>query len=152
MRSVRHNQLTLRQSSTGDTIHVMPDRYGNFAIPSVVSFTETGEALVGQDALDILFLHPERSVTGFKRLLGRSYHEVGDFVHEAHYKIVERNETPAIEIATGSESKFYDPIDIAALVIQRLKTMADEFIGEETKETILTVPAIFNDRQRVCSL
>jgi molecular chaperone DnaK (HSP70) len=116
----------------------------------VVSFTETGEVMVGQDALEILFSHPEHSVTGFKRLLGRTYNEVGDFVHKAHYKIIERNETPAVEIATESGSRFYNPTDIAALVIKQLKTMAEEFIGEEIKETVLTVPAIFNDRQRVC--
>lgn len=134
-----------------DTTHIIPDKYGNLAIPSVVSFTDTGDVLVGHEAVEILISHPERSITGFKRLLGKTYEEVGDFVNEAHYKIVERNGTPAVEILLVSGSKVVYPTEIAALVIKHLKSMAEDFLGEVIKETVVTVPAVFNDHQRACA-
>ncbi|KAL5456228.1 hypothetical protein PMIN06_004028 [Paraphaeosphaeria minitans] len=124
------------QSSVGakinNTIHIIPDKYGNLAIPSVVSFKEAGEAVVGQDALDILLSHPEQSVTGFKRLLGKTYEQGGVFFDEAHYKIIfKTNGTPAIEIPLASGSVEFYPMEILALVIHELKTMAEKFLGEK---------------------
>ncbi|KAF2440155.1 heat shock protein 70 [Karstenula rhodostoma CBS 690.94] len=128
-----HSSVGVKRNGT---IHIIPDKHGSLTIPSVVSFTDTGEVLVGQDAVEILLSHPERSITGFKRLLGRTYEEVGDFVNDAHYKIVERNGTPAIEVSLESESKVVYPTEIAALVIKKLKSMAEGFLGEEIKEAV----------------
>ncbi|OAG02148.1 HSP70-domain-containing protein [Paraphaeosphaeria sporulosa] len=131
-----------------DTTHIIPDKYGNLVLPSVVSFTDTGEALVGQDAIDMLISHPERSVTGFKRLLGRSYQEIGNFVNGAHYKIIERTGNPIIQIPLQSGSREFQPTEVLAFMIHELKIMAEEFIGEKIKEAVVTVPAGFNDSQR----
>ncbi|KAL5423909.1 hypothetical protein PMIN04_003578 [Paraphaeosphaeria minitans] len=141
------------QSSVGakinNTIHIIPDKYGNLAIPSVVSFKEAGEAVVGQDALDILLSHPEQSVTGFKRLLGKTYEQGGGFFDEAHYKIIfKTNGTPAIEIPLASGSVEFYPMKILALVIHELKTMAEKFLGEKIKEAVVTIPASFDSDQR----
>ncbi|KAL5391692.1 hypothetical protein DPSP01_000986 [Paraphaeosphaeria sporulosa] len=96
----------------------------------------------------MLISHPERSVTGFKRLLGRSYQEIGNFVNGAHYKIIERTGNPIIQIPLQSGSREFQPTEVLAFMIHELKIMAEEFIGEKIKEAVVTVPAGFNDSQR----
>lgn len=115
----------------------------------MISFTDTGEVVIGQEAVEILLSHPERSITGFKRLLGRNFSEIQDFVGEAHYKIIERDDIPAIEIPLNSGSMILNATETTALMIEHLKAMAEESLGQKVTKTAITVPSIFDDRHRV---
>ena len=114
-----------------------------------MSFTDTGEVLVGQDAADILRSHPERSVTGFKRLIGRDYEDVRNFVNNTHYMIVEKEGKPVIEIPLASGSKQFLPTEILTLVLRELKSVAEDFVGGSIEQAVLTVPASFSHDQQV---
>jgi molecular chaperone DnaK len=126
---------------------VVPSREGSRTVPSVVGFTDKGDRLVGQIAKRQAVTNPERTVFAVKRLIGRKYNspEVQKARALMPYAITEAvNGDVRIRI----KDKDYSPPEVSAIILGRLKEMAEEFLGTEVSEAIITVPAYFDDSQR----
>jgi len=126
---------------------VIPNQEGNRTTPSVVAFTDNGERLVGQVAKRQSITNPEHTVFSIKRLMGRKYKskEVQDAIKKLPYKIVEApNGDAHVEI----KGKKYSPPEISAMILQKLKQAAEDYLGETVTDAVITVPAYFDDSQR----
>ena len=124
---------------------VIPNQEGARTTPSVVGITKTGERLVGQVAKRQAITNPENTVYSIKRFMGRRYDEVGEEAKRVPYKVVRGPHDDArVEIF----GKSYSPPEISAMILQKLKTAAEDFLGEKVSKAVITVPAYFNDSQR----
>jgi len=123
---------------------VIANEEGGRTTPSVVGFTKTGERLVGQVAKRQAITNPENTVYSIKRFMGRRYDEVGEELKMVPYKVVQSGDHVGI-MAQGKEST---PPEISALILQKLKKAAEDYLGEKVSEAVITVPAYFNDAQR----
>src|ERR1700719_3544082 len=124
---------------------VIPNQEGARTTPSVVGITKTGERLVGQVAKRQAVTNPENTVYSIKRFMGRRYDEVGEEAKRVPYKVVRGPHDDArVEIF----GKSYSPPEISAMILQKLKTAAEDFLGEKVSKAVITVPAYFNDSQR----
>ena len=123
---------------------VIPNEEGGRTTPSVVGFTKTGERLVGQVAKRQAITNPENTVYSIKRFMGRRYDEVTEEIKMVPYKVVRQGDHVAV-LAQGKE---YTPPQISALILQKLKKAAEDYLGEKVTEAVITVPAYFNDAQR----
>ncbi len=123
---------------------VITNREGNRLTPSVVAFTKDGERLVGQIARRQAVTNPEKTVYSIKRFMGRRYAEVKEEITMVPYKVVAKNGDVWIRI----DDKEYAPPEVSALVLQKLKEAAEDYLGEKVTEAVITVPAYFNDSQR----
>ena len=123
---------------------VIPNEEGGRTTPSVVGFTKTGERLVGQVAKRQAITNPENTVYSIKRFMGRRYNEVTEEIKMVPYKVVQSGDHVAV-LAQGKE---YTPPQISALILQKLKKAAEDYLGEKVTEAVITVPAYFNDAQR----
>ncbi len=120
---------------------------GNRTTPSVVAFTDGGERLVGQVAKRQAVTNPTRTLYAVKRLIGRKFidAEVKRSIDISPFKIVEGNNG---SVSVEVEDKAYRPAEISAMVLAKMKQTAEEYLGEEVTEAVVTVPAYFNDSQR----
>jgi len=123
---------------------VIPNEEGGRTTPSVVGFTKTGERLVGQVAKRQAITNPENTVYSIKRFMGRRYDEVSEELKMVPYKVVRQGDNVAV-LAQGKE---YPPPEISALILQKLKKAAEDYLREKVTEAVITVPAYFNDAQR----
>src|ERR1700720_2673961 len=123
---------------------VIPNEEGGRTTPSVVGFTKTGERLVGQVAKRQAITNPENTVFSIKRFIGRRYDEVQEEIKMVPYKVVKSGDHVAV-LAQGKE---HTPPQISALILQKLKKAAEDYLGEKVTEAVITVPAYFNDAQR----
>jgi len=126
---------------------VIPNQEGSRTTPSIVAITEAGERLVGQIAKRQAITNPEHTIFAIKRLIGRKYdsEEVKHALKILPYKIVPaKNGDAWVEV----RGKQMSPSEISALVLRKMKEIAEEYLGEEIKEAVITVPAYFNDSQR----
>src|SRR5450631_2243005 len=123
---------------------VIPNEEGGRTTPSVVGFTKNGERLVGQVAKRQAITNPENTVFSIKRFMGRRYDEVNEEMKMVPYKVVKSGDHVAI-VAQGTE---HTPPQISALILQKLKKAAEDYLGEKVTEAVITVPAYFNDAQR----
>lgn len=126
---------------------VIPNQEGSRTTPSVVAFTEKGERLVGQIAKRQAITNPENTIFSIKRLMGRKYNspEVEHAKKRLPYKIVEApNGDAHVEI----RGKRYSPPEISAMILQKLKQAAEDYLGEPVTDAVITVPAYFDDSQR----
>ena len=124
---------------------VIPNQEGARTTPSVVGFTKGGERLVGQVAKRQSITNPENTVYSIKRFMGRRYDEVGEEAKRVPYKVIKGPHDDArIEIM----GKSYTPQEISAMILQKLKAAAEDFLGEKVTKAVITVPAYFNDSQR----
>jgi len=118
---------------------------GHKTTPSVVSFTEAGERKVGASARRQAIANPENTVSSIKRFMGESYEIVEKEIHRIPYQILKgENNTPRISIS----GELHSPQEISAMILQQMKKTAEDYVGDEIKEAIITVPAYFNDSQR----
>ena len=126
---------------------VIPNQEGSRTTPSVIGITEKGERLVGQIARRQSITNPENTIFSIKRLMGRKYNtpEVEHARKRLPYKIVEASNGDAhVEI----RGKRYSPPEISAMILQKLKEAAEDYLGEKITDAVITVPAYFNDSQR----
>ena len=131
----------------GGTPQVIPNQEGARTTPSIVAFTSKGERLVGQIAKRQALTNPQNTVYSVKRLIGRRFNspEVTNAQKVLPYQIIEATNGDAhLQI----EDKLYSPPELAAIVLQKLKAAAEDYLGEPVEEAIITVPAYFNDSQR----
>ena len=129
----------------GGEATVIPNAEGARTTPSIVAFTKTGERLVGQAAKRQAVTNPKSTIYSIKRFMGRRYDEM-----EAERKMVPYDVVPAAngDAAVKVGDKTYSPQEISAMILQKLKTDAEAFLGEKITEAVITVPAYFNDAQR----
>ncbi|MGO9568161.1 MAG: molecular chaperone DnaK [Desulfomonilaceae bacterium] len=130
----------------GDPV-VIPNSEGGRTTPSMVAFTDSGERLVGQVAKRQAITNPENTLFAIKRLIGRKFHspEVQSDVKVISYKIVEGKNGDAAVSVRGKE---YSPAEVSAMILQKMRQTAEDYLGEEVKDAVVTVPAYFNDSQR----
>lgn len=129
----------------GGESKVIVNQEGKRTTPSVVAFKPDGERLVGELAKRQAAMNPERTIYSIKRFIGRRYNEVKDEVKRVPYKVVKgKNDMPNVQI----DDKNYTPQEISAIVLQKLKKAAEDYLGETITDAVITVPAYFNDAQR----
>jgi molecular chaperone DnaK len=124
---------------------VITNPEGSRLTPSVVAFTKTGERLVGQVAKRQAVTNPENTVFSIKRFMGRKYDEVSEEMKMVPYRVVRASNGDARVTANGKE---YSPPEISAMILQKLKQAAEEYLGQPVTKAVITVPAYFNDAQR----
>ena len=129
---------------------VIANAEGSRLTPSVVGFTKTGERLVGQMARRQAILNPENTVYSIKRFMGRRYSEVESERRIVSYK-VEEGKNGAAVVNIPAAGKTFSPEEISAMILQKLKTDAESYLGEKIEGAVITVPAYFNDAQRTAT-
>ena len=128
----------------GGEAKVIPNEEGGRTTPSVVAFTKTGERLVGQVAKRQAITNPENTIFSIKRFMGRRYDEIKDELKMVPYKV----EPDGDHVVIVAQGKRYTPPEISAMILQKLKKAAEDYLGEIVSDAVITVPAYFNDAQR----
>ena len=124
---------------------VIQNAEGGRTTPSVVAFSKDGERLVGAPAKRQAITNPDKTVASVKRFMGRMFNEVGGETEQVAYKVVKGDDgTARVQI----DDRKYAPQEISAMVLQKMKQTAEEYLGEKVTEAVITVPAYFNDAQR----
>ena len=124
---------------------VIANDEGRRTTPSVVAFLKNGERKVGDPAKRQAITNPQNTITSVKRFMGRRFDEVGSEITHWSYKVVQGdNNTVRIDI----DGRAYTPQEISAMVLQKMKKTAEDYLGQEVTEAVITVPAYFNDAQR----
>ena len=124
---------------------VIPNAEGKRTTPSIVAFVEGGERKVGDPAKRQAVTNPEKTVYSIKRFMGNKFSESSVEAERVPYKVVKgENDTPRVDI----DGRLYTPQEISAMVLQKMKKTAEDYLGTEVKEAVVTVPAYFNDAQR----
>src|SRR5213595_505820 len=124
---------------------VITNPEGGRLTPSVVAFTKTGERLVGQVAKRQAVTNPENTVFSIKRFMGRKFDEVNEEMKMVPYQVVRASNGDARVEANGKD---YSPPEVSAMILQKLKQAAEEYLGQPVSKAVITVPAYFNDAQR----
>ena len=124
---------------------VISNAEGGRTTPSMVGFAKDGERLVGQTAKRQAVTNPQNTVFSIKRFMGRRFEEVSQEIAEVPYEVAKGNRDLAVVKTGGSE---FTPPEISAMVLQKMKQTAEDYLGEEIKQAVITVPAYFNDAQR----
>ena len=124
---------------------VIPNSEGRRTTPSIVAFTENGERKVGDPAKRQAITNPEKTIFSIKRFMGETYDRVSKEISRVPYKVVKgENNTPRVEIG----DRKYTPQEISAMVLQKMKKTAEDYLGQTVTEAVITVPAYFSDSQR----
>ena len=124
---------------------VIPNNEGKRTTPSIVAFIDGGERKVGDPAKRQAITNPTKTISSIKRFMGNSFDEVAKEIARSTYKVVKGdNNTPRVDI----DGKLYTPQEISAMVLQKMKKTAEDYLGTTVTEAVITVPAYFNDAQR----
>jgi molecular chaperone DnaK len=124
---------------------VIPNSEGRRTTPSIVAFTENGERKVGDPAKRQAITNPTKTIFSIKRFMGETFERVTKEVSRVPYKVIRGdNNTPRVEI----DNRHYSPQEISAMVLQKMKKTAEDYLGQEVTEAVITVPAYFSDSQR----
>lgn len=129
----------------GNEAVVIPNSEGKRTTPSIVAFVENGERKVGDPAKRQAITNPKKTVYSIKRFMGTMYNDIPSEVQRVPYEVVRGdNNTPRVKI----DDRLYSPQEISAMVLQKMKKTAEDYLGQEVTEAVITVPAYFNDAQR----
>lgn len=124
---------------------VIPNAEGKRTTPSVIAFVEGGEIKVGDPAKRQAVTNPTKTISSIKRFMGDKYSEVTSELTQVPYKVVKGdNDTPRVDI----DGRLYTPQELSAMTLQKMKKTAEDYLGQEVTEAVITVPAYFNDAQR----
>lgn len=124
---------------------VIPNAEGKRTTPSIVAFLDGGERAVGDPAKRQAITNPEKTISSIKRFMGNSFDQVSKEIKRFAYKIEKgENNTPRVKI----DDRLYTPQEISAMVLQKMKKTAEDYLGQTVTEAVITVPAYFNDTQR----
>ena len=124
---------------------VIPNSEGHRTTPSIVAFTDNGERKVGDPAKRQAITNPRKTIASIKRFMGNSYSEVTNEIKRMSYEVVKGdNNTPRVKI----DDRLYTPQEISAMILQKMKKTAEDYLGQTVTEAVITVPAYFNDSQR----
>jgi molecular chaperone DnaK len=124
---------------------VIPNSEGKRTTPSIVAFIENGERKVGDPAKRQAITNPEKTISSIKRLMGEPFEKISKEIERVSYKVVKGdNNTPRVSIGDRN----YSPQEISAMVLQKMKKTAEDYLGQEVTEAVITVPAYFSDSQR----
>ncbi len=123
---------------------VIPNNEGRNTTPSVVAFVDGGERKVGDPAKRQAITNPTRTVYSIKRFMGEKCDKVADEIKRVPYKVIDQNNMPKVDI----DGRSYTPQEISAMVLQKMKKTAEDYLGQEVTEAVITVPAYFDDSQR----
>jgi len=131
-------------------VEIIPNDQGNRITPSYVAWDNAGERLIGDAAKNQATVNPEQTVFDVKRLIGRKY---GDKTVQADkkllpFKIVPKDDKPFVQVDVKGETKTFAPEEISAMVLSKMRSVAEGFMGKDIKHAVVTVPAYFNDAQR----
>ena len=123
---------------------VIPNSEGRNTTPSIVAFVDGGERKVGDPAKRQAITNPKRTIYSIKRFMGETYNEVAKEIARVPYKVTDVNNTPRVDI----DGREYTPQEISAMILQKMKKTAEDYLGQAVTEAVITVPAYFNDSQR----
>ena len=124
---------------------VIPNSEGRNTTPSIVAFVDGGERKVGDPAKRQAITNPKRTINSIKRFMGETYDQVEKEIERVPYKVVRSdNNTPRVDI----DGREYTPQEISAMILQKMKKTAEDYLGQSVTEAVITVPAYFNDSQR----
>ncbi|MCB0481345.1 MAG: molecular chaperone DnaK [Flavobacteriales bacterium] len=123
---------------------VIPNSEGKRTTPSIVAFIQGGERKVGDPAKRQAITNPEKTVYSIKRFMGHTYDEIDSELRRVSYKLVKDGNLPKVSI----DDRMYTTQEISAMVLQKMKKTAEDYLGQEVTEAVITVPAYFNDSQR----
>ena len=124
---------------------VIPNAEGKRTTPSVIAFVDGGEIKVGDPAKRQAVTNPTKTISSIKRFMGNKFSESKNDVERVPYKVVKGdNDTPRVDI----EGRLYTPQELSAMVLQKMKKTAEDYLGQSVTEAVITVPAYFNDAQR----
>ena len=124
---------------------VIPNSEGRRTTPSIVAFTENGERKVGDPAKRQAITNATKTVYSIKRFMGETFDKVTKEVARVPFKVVKGdNNTPRVQI----DDRKYSPQEISAMILQKMKKTAEDYLGQEVSEAVITVPAYFSDSQR----
>jgi molecular chaperone DnaK len=124
---------------------VIPNSEGKRTTPSIVGFIEGGERKIGDPAKRQAITNPEKTIASIKRFMGESFDNLSKEISRVPYKVIKGdNNTPRVQIG----DRKYSPQEISAMVLQKMKKTAEDYLGQEVSEAVITVPAYFNDAQR----
>ncbi|MCP1995590.1 molecular chaperone DnaK [Flavobacterium sp. HSC-61S13] len=129
----------------GNEAVVIPNAEGKRTTPSVIAFVEGGEIKVGDPAKRQAVTNPTKTIASIKRFMGDKFSEISQEISHVPYKVVKGdNDTPRVDI----DGRLYTPQELSAMTLQKMKKTAEDYLGQEVTEAVITVPAYFNDAQR----
>ncbi|XP_071097016.1 endoplasmic reticulum chaperone BiP-like [Haliotis cracherodii] len=136
-----------------DNVEIIPDEQGNRITPSFVAFTPDGETLIGHAARNQLTTNPENTVCDVKRLIGRTWDDpsVQRELQRYPFKVINEDNKPHIQVKVGSEDKVFAPEEISAMMLSKMKEIAETYLTQNVTNAVVTVPAYFNDAQRMAT-
>ncbi|KAK4154731.1 78 kDa glucose-regulated protein [Chaetomidium leptoderma] len=135
----------------GGKVDIVVNDQGNRITPSYVAFAENGERLIGDAAKNQFASNPTNTVFDIKRLIGRSFSDKGvraDMKHMPFKVTAGQGDKPVVEVDVGGEARQFSPEEISAMVLGKMKDVAERYLGQKVKHAVVTVPAYFNDKQR----
>lgn len=129
----------------GGDSQVIPNSEGKRTTPSIVAFTKDGERKVGDSAKRQAVTNPEKTIYSIKRFMGKKFSDCSEEIKKVPYKVVKsNNDVPSVQI----EDRSYTPQEISAMILQKMKKTAEDFLGHEVTRAVITVPAHFNEEER----
>jgi endoplasmic reticulum chaperone BiP len=133
----------------GGRVEIIPNEFGNRITPSAIAFTDD-ERLVGEAAKNQLSANPINTIISVKRIIGRKFNdkEVQQDKKNYQYNIINRDGKPYVSVKTANVDKEFSPEQLSAMILSKMKEIAENYLGKEVKHAVVTVPAYFNDAQR----
>ena len=134
-------------------VDIIANEAGSRITPSVVSFSDT-ERLVGDAAKHQMTINPQNTIFSIKRLMGLRYSDkaLQDELKRLPYKVVDQDNRPYVEVQFKGETKLFSPEEISAMILSKMKQIAEDYLGRQVKNAVITVPAYFNDAQRKATI
>lgn len=131
-------------------VEIIANDQGNRITPSYVAFTPDGERLIGDAAKNQLTTNPENTVFDVKRLIGRSFNDpsVQSDMKHFPFTVVNKKDKPVVQVKVGADTKQFTPEEISAMVLGKMREIAEAYLGKKVNNAVVTVPAYFNDAQR----